>query len=51
VNEAYQILSVIDSRVNYDLRRKKNPDLFKTLSPHDYNLENRIDMRDKSGIV
>ena len=51
VNEAYQILSVLDSRVNYDLRRKKNPDLFKTLSPHDFNLENRIDLRDKSGIV
>jgi curved DNA-binding protein CbpA len=51
VNEAYQILSVIDSRVNYDLRRKKNPDNFKTLSPHDFNLEKRIDLRDKSGIV
>ena len=51
VNEAYQILSVIESRVNYDLRRKKNPDNFKTLSPHDFNLEKRIDLRDKSGIV
>ena len=51
VNEAYQILSVLDSRVNYDLKRKRNPDAFKPMSVHDFNLENRIDLRDKGGIV
>ena len=51
VNEAYQVLSVLDSRVNYDLRRKKNPDLYKPLSEHDFNLERRIDQREKDGLV
>lgn len=29
VLEAYQVLSVRESRVNYDLSRRKNPDLYK----------------------
>lgn len=51
VVEAYQVLSVRESRVNYDLQRKKNPDLFKGLNEHEYNLEYRRDLRDKRGIV
>lgn len=45
------MLSVRESRVNYDLSRRKNPDLYKPVSEHEYNLENRRDLRDKSGMV
>lgn len=51
VVEAYQVLSVRESRVNYDLTRKKNPDLFKAVSQEEFNLERRRDLRDKSGSV
>ncbi len=51
VNEAYQVLSVIESRVNYDLKRKKNPSLFREQSEQDFNLQHRVDLRDKDGIV
>lgn len=51
VNEAYQVLSVLESRANYDLRRRKNPDAFRGLSQHDFNLEHRVDLRDKDGLL
>lgn len=51
VLEAYQVLSVRESRVNYDLSRRKNPDLYKAMNEHEFNLENRRDLRDKRGIV
>jgi DnaJ-class molecular chaperone len=35
VAEAYAVLSVRESRVNYDLTRKKNPDLYKQMSEKD----------------
>ena len=34
VVEAYQVLSVRESRANYDLSRKKNPDLYKAVSDY-----------------
>ena len=49
VVEAYQVLSVRESRVNYDLQRRKNPDLFKGMSEFEFNLEHRRDFRDKRG--
>ena len=51
VVEAYQILSVRESRVNYDLTRKRRPDYFNTQSDFQYDLENRRDKRDKSGMI
>lgn len=51
VVEAYQVLSVRESRVNYDLTRKKNPDLFRAVSEEEYNLERRRDLRNKSGTI
>ncbi|CDW82524.1 chaperone protein [Stylonychia lemnae] len=51
VNEAYAVLSQSESRVNYDLQRKKNPDNFKAMSEFEYILEKRVDLRDKTGHV
>ncbi len=51
VTEAYQVLSVRESRVNYDLSRKKNPDLYKPISATQYDMEFRRDLRDKSGVT
>ena len=34
VVEAYQVLSVRESRVAYDLARKKNPDMYKPVSDY-----------------
>lgn len=34
VVEAYQVLSVRDSRTSYDLARKKNPDIYKGVSDY-----------------
>lgn len=45
------MLSVRESRVAYDLTRKKNPQLFRETSEFQYNLENRIDKRGKTGLV
>ncbi len=46
------MLSVRDSRVNYDLSRKKNPDLYKAaVSDFQFDMENRRDKRDKSGMI
>jgi hypothetical protein len=46
------VLSVRDSRVNYDLSRKKNPDLYKAaVSDFQFDMENRRDKRDKSGMI
>ena len=41
-----------DSRVNYDLSRKKNPDLYKAaVSDFQFDMENRRDKRDKTGMI
>jgi len=44
-------LSVRDSRVTYDLTRKKNPDAFKPVSDYQYAMDKRRDKRDKSGMI
>jgi curved DNA-binding protein CbpA len=52
VVEAYQVLSVRDSRASYDLSRRKNPDLYKAaVSEFQYDMDNRRDKRDKSGMI
>lgn len=51
VVEAYQVLSVRESRANYDLSRKKNPDLYKGMSEFQFDMEMRRDKRDKSGMI
>lgn len=49
VTEAFGILSVSESRANYDLLRRKNPNLYGDVSEADFNRANRPDLRDKSG--
>lgn len=51
VAEAYQILSIPENRASYDLSRRKNPDLYKGVSDFQYEMENRRDKRDKTGMV
>lgn len=51
VVEAYQVLSVRESRANYDLSRKKNPDLYKPTSDYQFDMDQRRDKRDKSGMI
>jgi curved DNA-binding protein CbpA len=51
VVEAYQVLSVRESRVNYDLSRKKNPDAYKPVSDYQFAMDQRRDKRDKSGMI
>jgi hypothetical protein len=45
------VLSVRESRANYDLLRRKNPDNFTAMSEFEFNLENRPDLRDKTGSI
>jgi len=51
VVEAYQVLSQSNSRANYDLSRKKNPDLYKPLSAAEFDMTLRRDKRDKTGVI
>jgi DnaJ-class molecular chaperone len=51
VTEAYQVLSLRESRVNYDITRKKNPDAYKPMSAKEEELVNRRDTRDKKGLT
>lgn len=51
VAEAYSVLSVRDSRVNYDLTRKKNPDVYKPVSKEESDMIQRRDKRDKRGLT
>lgn len=51
VVEAYQVLSVSQSRANYDLSRKKNPEAYKPMSDFQFDMEKRRDKRDKTGMI
>jgi DnaJ-class molecular chaperone len=51
VVEAYSVLSVRESRVSYDLTRKKNPDSYKVVTETQYNMENRRELRNKAGVT
>jgi hypothetical protein len=37
--EAFGVLSVRESRVNYDILRRKNPDAFKEISEEQFAME------------
>ena len=45
------MLSVTESRANYDLLKRKNPDNFTAMSEFEFNLEKRTELRDKSGQI
>lgn len=47
--EAFGVLSVRESRVNYDLQMRKNPENYKVVSEQDFIKERRADMRDAAG--
>jgi len=49
VNEAYGVLSISESRANYDILRKKTPHLFDEISEEAWIKDNRPDLRDKMG--
>jgi curved DNA-binding protein CbpA len=51
VVEAYQVLSVRETRANYDLSRKKNPEQYFAMSEFQFDMEQRRDKRDKSGMI
>jgi len=51
VMEAYSVLSVPQSRVSYDLQRRKNPDDFREVNEQEFNKENRPDLRNEAGNV
>jgi len=51
VVEAYQILSVKESRATFDLTRKKNPHLYTAMSDEQYDMNHRRDLRNKSGSI
>ena len=49
IMEAYSVLSVRESRLNYDLMRKKNPDHYVASSEEAFNKLHRNDLRDAAG--
>lgn len=49
VMEAYSVLSVRESRANYDIIKRKNPDAFKEVSEAEFIKEKRFDLRDAAG--
>lgn len=49
IMEAFGVLSVKESRVNYDLQLKKNPENYKAVSEADFIKERRADLRDAAG--
>ena len=49
VMEAYAVLSVMSSRVNYDLTRKKDPDAYREVSEKEFTKSYDIGARDQSG--
>lgn len=51
VIEAYQVLSVRESRATFDLSRRKNPEKYNKVMNEDYNLKNRRDIRDANGNI
>lgn len=51
VMEAYGVLSVSESRANYDLSRKKNPDAYADVSEAEWEKTSRPDLRDAKGNI
>jgi len=51
VVEAYNVLSVKESRATFDMDRRKNPAAYKPMSDDQFNMNNRRDLRNKEGNV
>lgn len=51
VMEAYAVLSVVQSRANYDLLRRKDPDAFREVNQREFSKSYDASARDKSGNV
>lgn len=51
VQEAYAVLSVMQSRANYDLLRKKDPDSFREMTEREFNRNYNVSARNASGNV
>ena len=49
--EAYAVLSVMQSRANYDLLRQKDPDQFREVSQHMFDKTYDVGKRDEAGNV
>ena len=50
VVEAYQVLSVRESRAAFDIQMKKNPHLYKPVLNEELEMMNRRSQRDKRGL-
>lgn len=50
VVEAYQVLSVRESRAAFDIQRKKNPHLYKPVLNEELEMMSRRNQRDKRGL-
>ena len=51
VMEAYAVLSVVQSRANYDLTRTKDPEAFREVNQREFDKMYNTDARDESGNV
>lgn len=51
VLEAYQVLSVKESRAAFDLSRRKNPQQFEEMTEEQFNMNHRRDLRNRDGNV
>ena len=49
--EAFSVLSVRESRVNFDLLKKKNPSRYEETSEEQFAKEHRVDLRDEAGNI
>ena len=49
--EAYAVLSVVQSRANYDLLRKKDPESFRVVDQHEFDKMYNTGARDETGNV
>ena len=47
--EAYGVLSVSESRANYDLMKRKNPDAYREISQAEFDRRYSVDKRDEAG--
>lgn len=51
VVEAYQVLSVTESRATFDISRRKNPQMYKAMSDTQFDMVHRRDLRNKEGNI
>lgn len=49
IMEAYSVLSVSESRTNYDILKKKNSDLYSSVSEAEFIKKTRPDLRNQAG--